>query len=295
VKLGGGRRFLQAALLASSPPRTIDLVFNIAEGRGSRNREAHVPSVCEMLGIPYTHSDPLTLAISLDKSLAKRLVASHGIRTATFACVERVSDLGVVPLPGFPVIVKPACEGSSMGIRNHSRCEDLRQMESLVASLLNEYGGPVIIEQFLPGVEATAAVVGTGVNARVIGVMEISPQLTTIDRFIYSLEVKRNYLNEVTYHVPPRLPAGVNAAIVRTALDAYRAIGCRDIGRVDLRLDAAGAPCFIEVNPLPGLAPVSGDVPILCGRLGISYDSLIATIVDEAVSRMSASPFIPTQ
>lgn len=290
VKLGGGRRFLERALTASRSPRTIDLVFNIAEGRNSRSREAHVPAVCEMLGMPYTHSDPLTLALSLDKPLANRVAASYGIPTAPHVCVERLADLDALPLPPFPLIAKPACEGSSMGIRRQSRCENRGELHAQVASLLAQYAGPVIVERFLTGIEATAGIVGTGAEAHVLGVMEIAPRKTAIDRFIYSLEVKRDYLREVEYHVPPRLPPGVNDAIARTALGAYRAIGCRDVGRVDLRLDSEGIPCLIEVNPLPGLNPVSSDLPILSGRLGISYETLIATIVEKAIARQPAAP-----
>lgn len=288
VKLGGGGRFIEQALAASRLPRSIDLVFNLAEGRKSRSREAHVPAVCEMLSIPYTHSDPLALALSLDKPLAKRVVASYGIPTAPHVCVERLADLDGVPLPPFPLIAKPACEGSSMGIRRHSRCENRRELQEHVASLLAQYAGPVIVERFLTGIEATVGIVGTGAEAQVLGVMEIAPRKTTTDRFIYSLEVKRDYLAEVEYHVPPRLPAAVNDAIARTALGAYRAIGCRDVGRVDVRLNAEGVPCFMEVNPLPGLDPDSSDLPILAARLGISFDTLIATIVEKAIARQSA-------
>jgi D-alanine-D-alanine ligase len=175
-----------------------------------------------------------------------------------------------------------------MGIRRHSRCENRGALQEQVASLLAQYAGPVIVERFLTGIEATVGIVGTGAEAQVLGVMEIAPRHTATEDFIYSLEVKRDYLRQVEYHVPPRLPAAVNDAIARTALGAYRAIGCRDVGRVDVRLDAEGVPCFIEVNPLPGLNPTTGDLPLLAGRLGISYRTLIATIVEKAIERQSA-------
>jgi D-alanine-D-alanine ligase len=282
VKLGGGRRFLERVLEA---PRAIDLVFNIAEGFGSRSREAHVPAVCEMLGIPYTHSDPLTLALSLDKAMAKRIAASHGVPTPPFVCVESLEDLDAASLPAFPSIAKPACEGSSMGIRNHSRCDSREELETQVAGLLASYSGPVIVEQFLTGVEVTVGIVGAGAQARTLGAMEIAPRNTAIESFIYSVEVKRAYRKEVEYHAPPRLPAAVTESVTRTALAAYRALGCRDVGRVDLRLNSDGVPCFLELNPLPGLHPVSGDLPILCGRMGVSYDTLIATIAEAAIQR----------
>ena len=285
VKLGGGRRFLERAMRESGK---VDLVFNIAEGRGTRSREAHVPAACEMLGIPYTHSDPLTLAVSLDKALAKRVVASHGVPTAPFALIEKIEDLETAALPPFPVIAKLDCEGSSMGIRKHSRCETRRDLEDHAATLLREYRQPVLVERFLTGVEATVGVLGAGADARVIAAMEIAPRKAAREGFIYSLEVKRNYREEVDYHVPPRLPAAAIAAIERTALGAYRALGCQDVGRVDVRLDAEGTACFIEVNPLPGLNPVTGDLPILSGRSGIPYEKLIATIVENALARLGA-------
>lgn len=282
VKLGGGRRFFERAMR-----QPVDLVFNIAEGRGSRSREAHVPAACEMLGLPCTHSDPLTLAVSLDKAVAKRLVASHGVPTAPFCLIEKIEDLARAPLPPFPVIAKLACEGSSMGIRKHSRCDTRADLEASIESLITSYRQPVLVERFLTGVEATVGILGTGAGARVIAAMEIAPKGTLCERFIYSLEVKRNYLEEVEYHVPPRLPAATVAAIERTALGAYRALDCQDVGRVDVRLDAEGTPCFIEVNPLPGLNPVTGDLPILAARSGIPYDRLIATIVENALARLA--------
>jgi D-alanine-D-alanine ligase len=285
LRFGGGRRFLEGALAISSSPRGIDLVFNIAEGRGFRSREAHVPAVCEMLGLLYTHSDPLTLALSLDKPLAKRVVKSYGVSTAPHLSIERLEELRCRRLPPFPVIAKPACEGSSMGIRKGSRCDDREQLEKQVTFIFETYRGPVIVEEFLTGVEVTVGIAGTGNGARVLGAMEIAPRKIETDRFIYCLEVKRNYRDEVDYHVPPRLPETVNQTVAQTALDAYRALGCRDIARIDLRLNANGDPCFMEANPLPGLNPVTGDLPILCDGVGIAYDALIAMIVNGAISR----------
>jgi D-alanine-D-alanine ligase len=285
VKMGGGQRFIERALFEKD---RIDLVFNIAEGRGSRSREAHVPAVCEMLRIPFTHSDPLTLAVSLDKAITKRIVASHGVPTAPFALIERPEDIETAILPPFPAIAKLDCEGSSMGIRKHSRAATRAELEAQVRHLLATYGEPVLVEKFLSGVEVTAGVLGTGAAARVLGIMEIAPRKAPCESFIYSLEVKRNFFEEVEYHVPARLPPATLAAIEGAALGAYRAIGCRDVGRVDLRLDEDGTPCFIEVNPLPGLNPATGDLPILARRAGLSYEALIAAIVESALSRQAA-------
>jgi D-alanine-D-alanine ligase len=284
--LGGGRAFLKRVLA-----EPVDLVFNIAEGWGTRSREAQVPAICELLRIPCTHSGSLTLAISLDKAMTKRIAAANGIPTPEFICIDALGELDAASLPAFPLMVKPACEGSSMGIRNSSRCTNVVELRSRAERLFRQYGGTVIVERFLPGVEATVLVMGNGscstpVTARVVGIMEISPRSESVDEFVYSLSVKRDYRNQVAYHVPPRVPASVISTIGQTALGAYRALACRDIARVDIRLDAAGAPSLIDVNPLPGLHPIDGDVPILCGRLGISFVGLIREIVAEAQARL---------
>ncbi len=278
-RLGGGRRFLETVLAA--PP---DLVFNLAEGFGTRSREAHVPSVCEMLRIPFTHSDPLTLAATLDKAVAKRLVAAAGIATPRFA----VADDPRRPLPahlGFPVIVKPLFEGSSMGVRKTSKVRAADELPARLSALRTAYAQPVLVEEFLPGAEFTVGVRGNGDHARVLGVMEIVPKRDRPEDFVYSLEVKRNYTEEVNYHVPPRRPDAVVAAIGDLALAAYRALECRDLARVDVRLDAEGRPHFLEVNPLPGINPVTGDIVIIATRSGVSYRDLILGVVDAARAR----------
>ncbi len=277
--LGGGRRLLERVL--AEPP---DLVFNIAEGFGTRSREAHVPAALEMLGVPYTHSDPLTLAVTLDKGVAKRLAASAGVRTPRFAVVAdpaQVADLDLA----LPVIAKPLWEGSSKGIRKSSRLTDAETLQATIERLLADYGEPVLVEEFLPGAEFTVGIVGTGRDARVIGALEIVPRLARPEEFVYSLEVKRNWEVEVEYHAPPRRPPEVVADVERTALAAYQALDCRDLGRVDVRLDAAGRASFIEVNPLPGIHPVTGDLCILARGCGLAYDDLIAGVVESARRR----------
>jgi D-alanine-D-alanine ligase len=291
VKLGGGLRFLNhfvdrsSASGARAGRSPVDLVFNMAEGRGSRSREAHVPAVCEMFGLPYTQSDPLALALSLDKAMCKRVVASYGVPVPPSVVIEDMEELESAALPPFPVLAKPAWEGSSMGIRNRARCTSKSELADQVSALLSGYRQPVLIEPFLSGVEVTVGILGTGAWARVVGEMEIAPRSAALDTFLYSLEVKRNYVEEVEYHVPPRLPPQMAERISQMALTAYRALGCRDIGRVDVRMDSHGQPFFIEINPLPGLHPVDGDFPILWSRLGHSYDELILAVLESSATR----------
>jgi D-alanine-D-alanine ligase len=285
LRLGGGRAFMER-LLELDRHDGIDLVFNIAEGRPSRSREAQVPAVCELLGVPYTHSDPLTLAMALDKATTKRIAASHGIATAPFCLIERLEDVSAAELPPLPVIAKPNSEGSSIGVGRASLCRDGATARERAAELLIKYRAPVLVESFLPGAEVTVAVRGEGPGAAIIGAMEVAPR-SRDPHFIYGIEAKRNYREEVEYHIPPRLPAITIGGIEAAALAAHRALGCRDIARIDLRLDESARPCLLEVNPLPGLDPGRSDLPILCGRLGMSYDRLVEMIVDHAVARLS--------
>jgi len=280
-RLGFGRGFLERML--ADPP---DLVFNIAEGLAGRSREAQVPAVCEMLGVPCTGSDPLTLALTLDKDLAKRVVSSHGLATPRHLLVERLVDLPGGGEPGglaFPLIVKPAWEGSSKGVRLASRVTTAAALREQVAFVLEGYGGPALVEEFCEGAEFTVGVIGNE-EPRVIGVMEIRHRTLPPGEFLYSLEVKRDWENQVEYLVPPPVEAHLLAELGALAVGCYRALGCRDISRVDLRLKA-GVPHFIELNPLPGLSPTYGDLPILAGRMGWSYPRLVLAIVQHALER----------
>lgn len=278
--LGGGRAFLDA--MRTAPP---ELVFNIAEGWGTRSREAHVPAVCEMLGVAVTHSDPLTLALSLDKAMTKRVVAACGIPTPRYVVVTQPGDLAKCALH-FPVIAKPLAEGSSMGVRKHSRVTSLPALREHCERLLQDYRQPVLVEEFCSGPEFTVGVLGTGAKARVLGVMEIVPKLTRSEEFVYSLEVKRDWRNEVEYHVPPRRPEREVAAVAEVALAAYRALDCRDIGRVDVRMDARHEPFFLEINPLPGINPTTGDIVILGSHVGVTFPELVRRVVESASERV---------
>ena len=278
-RLGGGRELVRELL--ERPP---DLVFNMAESTRTRSREAHVPAVCELLGVPYTGSDPLTLAAALDKAVAKTLIAAAGIATPRWCVVEAATDDVALE---FPMLAKPLAEGSSMGIRLSSRSDDPAELRTHVERLLRDYGQPVLVEEFCPGPELTVGIVGTGASAAPLGVMEIVPLEAPLEEFVYSVEVKRRGLDCIDYRVPPSRPAEFLDRVVAVALGAYRALGCRDIGRVDLRLDAAGEPSFLEVNPLPGLTPSWGDIVILAERSGVPFDELIGRIVACARERLT--------
>jgi len=280
-RLGFGRPFLESLL--ADPP---DLVFTIAEGHGGRSREAQIPAVCEMLGVAYTGSDPLTLALTLDKDLAKSVVASRDLATPRHALIERLADLPANGLPqglAFPLIVKPAWEGSSKGVRLASRVATPAALREQAAFVLESYGGPALVEEFCEGEEFTVGVIGNA-DPRVVGVMQIRHRTLPPAEFLYSLEVKRDWENQVEYLVPPPVDAALLARIEALAVACYRALGCRDVSRVDIRLKG-GVPHFIEVNPLPGLSPTYGDLPILAGRMGWTYPQLVLAIVGHALER----------
>jgi D-alanine-D-alanine ligase len=281
VRLGAGPGIIDA--LRQSRP---DIVFNIAEGEGGRCREAHVPALLEMLGIPYVGSDPLTLCVTLDKPVAKRLVASEGFATPKFRTFRSAGDFSDPGL-AFPLIVKPAFEGSSKGVRLSSRAATVSQALEMVRFVTDTYGQDAIVEEFVGGPEVTVGIVGNGVP-RVVGVMEIAPRTVRNEEFVYSLEVKRDWENQVEYRCPPSFPQDVVADIERCAVGIYRLLGCRDFSRIDFRLDARGVPQFIECNPLPGLSPGYGDLPIMADRMGMSYLSLVSEILSHALSRQEA-------
>ena len=281
VRLGGGKDFLINIL-----QENVDLVFNIAEGLGNhRSREAQVPSVLEMLNLPYTGSDPLCLAICLDKPLTKSLVASAGVATPVWRVVNsiiqlRESDWRSFPMPAF---IKPAHEGSSKGIRLGSRAESPEQMVEIAERLLEHYQQPVMVEEFIAGEEVTVGMVGNS-PPRVLGIMRIIPKRKT-DYFVYSLEVKRDWERLVDYECPAQLETDVMKRITDSSLAAFEVLGCRDLARVDFRVSPSGTPYFLEINPLPGLNPRSGDLPIMAGKMGCPHETLISAILDAALHR----------
>lgn len=280
VLLGGGREFLDKVL--SDPP---ELVFNIAEGYGARSREAHIPAILEFLSIPYTGSDPLTLALTLDKELTKAVVASAGVRVPASKTVESVSELEKTEFP-LPAILKLRWEGSSMGMRRNSRVKTSEEMISVGRWLLETYERPIMVEEFVPGKEITVAVVGNGQDARVFASLLIEHVSVPPEEFVYSLEVKHNWREEIRYTANPAMDEGTKRALKSSALSAYGVLGCRDVSRLDFRFAADGTPCFLEVNPLPGLNPTHSDLWIMIDQLGIPYHELVGEILGAAMRRL---------
>ena len=259
-----------------------DLVFNIAEGIRGAARESQVPAILEAFAIPYTFSDPLVMAVCLDKRLAKQVVAARGIPTPASVLIEHLDDLAAVEL-AYPLFAKPVAEGTSRGVTADSLVADPPALHRVCGDLLARYDQPVIVERYLPGREFTVGIVGTGRKAEVIGVLEVE-LVGEADRGVYSYANKQLFEGRVEYRLA-RDPEAMAAAAV--ALSAYRALGCRDAGRVDVRNDEEGRPSFIEANPLAGLNPEISDLAILARQVGISFGSLVARIVESASERTS--------
>ena len=258
-----------------------DLVFNIAEGLYGLARESQVPALLDAWRIPYTFSDPLVLALSLHKGMTKRVVRDAGVPTPDFRLVEEEADLDVVDLP-FPLFCKPVAEGSSKGVTPASRVAGPDALRAVCRDLLARFRQPVLVEEYLPGRELTVGILGTGRNAVVLGVLEVLLR-SGAESGIYSFHNKEHYEALVDYRVADDADA---RAAGEVALAAWRVLGGRDAGRVDLRFDARGRPCFLEVNPLAGLHPVRSDLAILARRVGLGYQGLIGRIVQSAQERI---------
>ncbi len=262
-----------------------DCVFNFCEGLKGVSREAQVPALLEAYDIPYVFSDPLTMALSLDKAMTKRVLREAGVPTADFAVIERIEDVDAIALP-YPLFLKPVAEGSGKGIGTNNKVADKAAMRDTAADLLARFRQPVLVETFLPGREFTVAITGTGDEAEVLGVSEIV-KLAGYVGDGYGLKNKEDWLGRLDIVAAP--PAEAKAAS-DVALAAWRILRCRDGGRADIRCDGLGRPHFIEVNPLAGLRPDYSDMCFIAKREGLSYQQLIGKIMDSFMRRYPHLP-----
>jgi D-alanine-D-alanine ligase len=274
----GSIRALVGALAAGE---TWDLVFNIAEGVSGIAREAQVPALLEAYGIPFTFSTADVLTVAMDKALAKLVVRQAGVLTPDFAVIRSARDLRAVDLP-YPLFVKPLAEGTSKGVQETSKVADRAALTAKCLDVLKTYRQPALVETFLPGREFTVGLLGAGAAARLIGVAEVTFKAGG-DPSAYSYRNKIDAYDELTLATGPLADA---AGAV--ALAAWRALGCRDAGRIDIRCDAEGNPAFIEVNPLAGLRPDWSELTVLAEQAGLPYTALIGAILDEATTRVAA-------
>ena len=287
-----------------------DLVFNIAEGLRGVNREAHVPAICEFFGIPYSGSDPFSLSLCLDKARTKEWLSYHGVRTAPFVLLRDATDLesflggmrsrnggaalsSVLGPRSSGLFAKPVHEGSSKGITEKNFCRTPKELRSQVLFLLERYQQPVLVEAYLPGAEFTCAILGNGETARVLPLVGINfAALPDGAVPVYGFEAKwlwdrpENPLD--MFECPARIDEALASEIERVALRAYHVLGCRDWSRIDVRLDAAGEPNVVEVNPLPGILPNPEEnscFPKAARVAGLNYDELIQACLRAAAER----------
>lgn len=263
----------------------VDLVFNIAEGVSGRNREAQVPALCELCGIPYTGSDAATLSLALDKALTKRLLKQRNIMTPDFQVFytgrEKISQT-----LRFPLIVKPIAEGSSKGIAGKkSVVDDIPSLRKVVDELIKKYRQPALVEEYITGREFTVGLLGER-RPRILPPMEIVFNDHTDKRPVYDYSHKQDWDSRVSYQCPAKLTPKELKAVEKAALETFQALDCRDVGRVDLRMDAHGNVYVLELNPLPGLTPDWSDLVLIGKATNMDYRTLIAEILAGGLKRL---------
>lgn len=266
-----------------------DIVFNIAEGSGGRAREAQVPALLGLLQIPFTGSDETTLCLALDKALAKRLLATYRVPTPRWRVFSPGAPIRTAGLK-YPVIVKPNAEGSSKGIPDVCIAQNAAQLKALVQQDFDLYGGDVLAEEFVSGREFTVGLLGNGASVAVFPPMEIVYHRSPIEGYnVYNYTVKQAYTEYVSYCCPAEISPELEKEIIRLAKKTFLALGCRDFARVDFRLDDAGHVYFIEINPLPGLAPHYSDYPMLAEFCGVPHEELVYSVLRAGAERVGVA------
>jgi D-alanine-D-alanine ligase len=261
-----------------------DLVFNICEGLRGRAREAQVPAILDAFEIPYTFAEAAVMVTCLDKALTKLVVRAAGVPTPDWHVVNDLADVERCSVP-FPTIAKPLAEGTGKGIDGGSKIADQRALRETCERLLERYNEPVLVERFLPGREFTVGILGAGNDAEVLGTLEILLH-TTAEPDVYSYKNKEYCEDLVDFPLVSAASDPQVAAAEAVALAAWRAVGGRDAGRLDLRCDENGQPQLMEINPLAGLHPTHSDLPMLWTALGREYVELIERIVESARLRI---------
>ncbi|MBU4318603.1 MAG: D-alanine--D-alanine ligase [Proteobacteria bacterium] len=261
-----------------------DLVFNIAEGLHGIGREAQVPAILDIYEIPYTFSDPMVMSLTLHKAMTKRVIRDAGLATTDFFLVHAIAEMKNIHFDP-PYFIKPVAEGTGKGTSSKSIVQDKRALEKTCKILLDTYKQAVLVEPYLPGREFTTGVVGTGEASRILGTMEIH-LLETAEQGVYSHTNKEHFEDRVRYTLAKSKDDPLIEEVESLVLASWKALECRDGGRMDIRCDGKGKPMFMEVNPLAGLHPQHSDLPILCGLLDIPYLTLIETILNSAMLRI---------
>jgi D-alanine-D-alanine ligase len=272
-----GNAFQLVEALASG--KRWDLVFNIAEGLYGDGRESVIPALLDQYKIPYVFSGPVIMGISLNKHLTKLIVKSAGVPVSPGMLISEIKEVDDCRLE-YPLFVKPVSEGTGKGITSKSLVRSPGELRKLAEWILTRFSQPALVEEYLPGREFTVGITGSGDDAKVIGGMEV----ICADNLPYSVEVKENYQQYCKYKT---LDKDIEEECKMVALNAWKALGAVDAGRVDLKADKYGKICFIEANPLAGLNPVHSDLPILARMYGIEYQMLMEMIMKSARKRLN--------
>jgi D-alanine-D-alanine ligase len=270
-----------------------DFAFNIAEGIRGEAREAQIPAMLEMLGIPYSGSGVTTLAITLDKRRTKEVLVANGIRTPRFQLLSRAEDLA--PGLDFPLFLKPNGEGSSRGITAKSLVSSKDELEEVATEMVATYRQPVLIEEYLTGREFTVGLLGNPPEVLPIvevgfdGLPEDAPKFDCYEvKWIYdSLDAGYD-----TTTCPARVDDDLRSRIEIAATRTFEALEVRDLCRLDLRLDGDGEPSVFDVNALPGLIPDPAEnsrFPKAARAAGYSYEELIGKVFNAALAREGIS------
>jgi len=264
---------------ALSSGKRWDMVFNIAEGLYGDGRESVVPAILDQYKIPYVFSGPVIMGVSLNKHLAKLVVAAAGVPVSPGCLITESKDLDRCNLE-FPLFVKPVSEGTGKGITEKSLVNSQEELMKMVKWILSEFRQPALVEEYLPGKEFTVGIIGYGDGATAIGGMEV----ICANNLPYSVEVKENYQDFCKYKP---LDTDIADECNSVALKAWKALDAADAGRIDLKADRNGRICFIEANPLAGLNPIHSDLPILSRMYGIEYQELMEMIMRAAIGRVT--------
>jgi len=261
-----------------------DLVFNIAEGLNGIGREAQVPVILDIYGIPYTFSDPLVMTLTLHKGMTKRVIRDAGIPTSDFLVVEKEVKEGDIFFQP-PFFIKPVAEGTGKGVSPRSIIRRLEDLAQACEIMLRAYQQPILVERYLSGREFTVGITGTSNDAVVIGTIEVH-LLVGAEQGVYSYINKEKCEELVEYKIVNSTEDPLVKKAEEISLMAWQTLGCRDAGRVDVRCDGEGNPYFLEVNPLAGLNPEHSDLPIISKGVGLSYQALIERIMISASKRI---------
>lgn len=263
----------------------VDIVFNISEGCTGRNREAQVPLLLEIKKIPYTGSDALTLSLAADKIMAKKCFIAHNIPTPAFANVDQLNNLSQqIKHLNFPLFVKPRWEGYSLGISPHSLTYDLKSLEEQITFIHNHMQQPALVEEFIRGSEYTIPIIGNN-RPEVLPIMQIEILGKPLSGDDFQTFERRKDMKQILDYVKPKTtPETLLIKMKELAIQAYKALECRDFGRIDFRLSEGGEPFVLEVNPNASLYPLDA-FAISAQSIGMDYAGLIQRILQEGLNR----------